>query len=152
MARRAAGHEMNGREGHSRYRPPTEAEWEYAARAGTTGAYPLGDDADSLGRYAWHVGNSGNKAHPVGQKEANPWGLYDMQGNAWEWVQDWYGERYYSSSPGSDPKGPSSGSHRVLCGGSWAYVEQICRSADRGFGRPDYRGLNIGFRLALSQE
>jgi formylglycine-generating enzyme required for sulfatase activity len=143
---------LNKREGHSRYRLPTEAEWEYSARAGTTGAYSFGDDADSLGGYAWYDDNSGNKTHPVGQKAPNPWGLYDMHGNVWEWVQDWYGDRYYSSSPGSDPKGPSSGSNRVKRGGCWGHYARSCRSAYRDDSAPDVRYINLGFRLALSPE
>ena len=143
---------LNKQEGHSRYRLPTEAEWEYAARAGTTGAYSFGDDADSLGRYAWYWDNSGEKTHPIGQKEPNAWGLYDMHGNVWGWVQDWYGERYYASSPGTDPKGPSSGSDRVSRGGGWYYNAQYCRSAFRYYFTPGYRFSDNGFRLALSPE
>jgi formylglycine-generating enzyme required for sulfatase activity len=143
---------LNQQEGHKRYRLPTEAEWEYAARAGTTGAYSFGDDADSLGRYAWYVGNSGDKTHPVGQKQSNPWGLYDMHGNVWEWVQDWYDSAYYSRSPGTDPKGPSSGSYRVVRGGSWNHHAMHCRSANRYDLTPDIRNVYFGFRLALSPE
>ncbi|MDR1490003.1 MAG: formylglycine-generating enzyme family protein [Desulfovibrio sp.] len=143
---------LNRQEGHSRYRLPTEAEWEYAARAGTSSAYSFGDDADSLGRYAWYEGNSGGKTHPVGQNEPNAWGLYDMHGNVWEWVQDWYGERYYSSSPGSDPRGPSSGSYRVNRGGYWNSGAGYCRLAHRNGSMPDTHRSDIGFRLALSPE
>jgi formylglycine-generating enzyme required for sulfatase activity len=143
---------LNKQEGHNRYRLPTEAEWEYAARAGTTSAYSFGDDADSLARYAWYMGNSEGKTHPVGQKEPNAWGLYDMHGNVAEWVQDWYGEEYYSNSPSADPKGPSSGSSRVWRGGSWGHGARICRSAVHDDETPDYFDGNIGFRLALSPE
>jgi formylglycine-generating enzyme required for sulfatase activity len=143
---------LNRQEGHNRYRLPTEAEWEYAARAGTSSAYSFGDGADSLGRYAWYGNNSGVETHPVGQKQPNAWGLYDMHGNVWEWVQDWYGERYYSNASGTDPKGPSSGSIRVLRGGSWFDDAEYCRSAFRGSFTPDDRGNDIGFRLALSPE
>jgi formylglycine-generating enzyme required for sulfatase activity len=143
---------LSAKEGHSRYRLPTEAEWEYAARAGTTGTYSFGDDADSLGRYAWYDGNSGDKTHPVGQKQSNPWGLYDMHGNVWEWVQDWFDKEYYSRSPGTDPKGPSSGSSRVLRGGSWFINAWSCRSALRGYYTPGGRNGSFGFRLALSPE
>jgi formylglycine-generating enzyme required for sulfatase activity len=141
---------LNKKEGHNRYRLPTEAEWEYAARAGTTGAYSFGDDADSLGRYAWYRENSEKKTHPVGQKEANAWGLYDMHGNVWEWVQDWYGERYYRHSPDSDPKGPSSGSSHVARGGCWFGPVEHSRSAYRVGIASEDSDPYLGFRLALS--
>ncbi|MDR1044377.1 MAG: formylglycine-generating enzyme family protein [Candidatus Adiutrix sp.] len=142
---------LNQKEGHARYRLPTEAEWEYAARAGTTGAYSFGDDEGSLGLYAWYEGNSDGKTHPVGQKQPNAWGLYDMYGNVWEWVQDWYG-RNYSSSSVTDPKGPSSGSTRVFRGGSWSYPARYCRAAARGNVSPFVRFVGIGFRHAISHE
>jgi formylglycine-generating enzyme required for sulfatase activity len=145
---------LNAKEGHNRYRLPTEAEWEYAARAGTTGAYSFGDDEDSLGRYAWYWDNSGEKTHPVGQKQPNAWGLYDMHGNVWEWVQDWYGD--YSSSSVTDPKGPSSGSFygpsRVFRGGGWGSSARFCRAACRLNNSPKLRDDGLGFRLALSPE
>jgi formylglycine-generating enzyme required for sulfatase activity len=141
---------LNRQEGHNRYRLPTEAEWEYAARAGTTGAYSFGDDADSLGRYAWYEDNSGDKTHPVGQKEPNAWDLYDMHGNVFEWVLDWYDATYYSRSPGNDPQGPSFGLRRVFRGGSWNGFAEDCRSANRDYGTPGRRISYIGFRLALS--
>jgi formylglycine-generating enzyme required for sulfatase activity len=144
---------LNQKEGHTRYRLPTEAEWEYAARAGTESTYSFGDDAGQLGRYAWYGENyDSGFTHPVGQKQPNAWGLYDMHGNVWEWVQDWYGERYYSNSPGTDPKGPSSGSNRVIRGGSWNLNAEYCRSAYRDYIAPDYRYYIMGFRMALSPE
>ena len=144
---------LNAKEGHNRYRLHTEAEWEYAARAGTTSTYYFGDDADSLGRYAWCGDNSEGKIHPVGQKEPNAWGLYDMHGNVFEWVQDRYGKRYYLSSPGTDPKGPSSGLYRVMRGGSWFNFAEYCRSANRSIVVPAYHLSDaVGFRLALSPE
>jgi formylglycine-generating enzyme required for sulfatase activity len=143
---------LNRQEGHKRYRLPTEAEWEYAARAGTTGAYSFGDDVGQLGQYAWYGANCRGRTHPVGQKQPNPWGLYDMHGNVWEWVQDWYGERYYSSSPGTDPKGPSSGYYRVFRGGCWFFDAERCRSANRNGSTPGLRYNVLGFRLALDPE
>jgi formylglycine-generating enzyme required for sulfatase activity len=143
---------LNQKEGHKRYRLPTEAEWEYAARAGTTSTYSFGDDASQLGRYAWHGDNSGDTTHPVGQKQPNAWGLYDMHGNVWEWVQDWYGEKYYSGSPSTDPRGPSSGSNRVSRGGCLIIVAPPCRSAFRFGFSPGRRDGLLGFRLALSPE
>jgi formylglycine-generating enzyme required for sulfatase activity len=141
---------LNQKEGGNKYRLPTEAEWEYAARAGTTSVYSFGDDAEALGRYAWYDSNSSDATHPVGQKEPNGWGLYDMHGNVWEWVQDWYDEKYYSGSPGTDPRGPSSGSFRVNRGGSWDADASGCRSADRNGNTPGNRICDLGFRLASS--
>jgi len=139
---------LNQKEGHQRYRLPTEAEWEYAARAGTTTAYSFGDDAKALGRYAWYGENfASGGTHPVGQKPANPWGLHDIHGNVWEWVQDWYDPRYYASSPATDPQGPAAGSQRVVRGGSWHSTGNGWRSASRRDYEPDYRGISIGFRL-----
>ena len=130
-----------------KYWLPTEAEWEYAARAGTQTVYGFGDDAGKLGDYAWYAGNSGNQTHPVGQKEPNALGLYDMHGNVWEWTSDWHDWQYYSQSPAKDPQGPASGSGRVNRGGSWNYAAGLCRAARRYYYSPDVRGGNIGFRL-----
>jgi len=127
-------------------RLPTEAEWEYAARAGTTTRYYWGNDASEAGRYAWYAGNSGSTTHPVGQKEPNAWGLYDMAGNVWQWTADWYAKDYYGSSPERNPKGPGSGSYRVDRGGSWHLVPANLRSAYRRSGTPDYRSSGFGFR------
>lgn len=139
---------LNEQEGANKYRLPTEAEWEYAARVGTTGAYSFGDDADQLEQYAWSRDNSGRQTHPVGQKKSNSWGLYDMHGNVWEWMQDWYGA--YSQGAVTDPIGPSEGEFRVVRGGSWFDSARLLRSAGRNIGAPDYRSEFIGFRLALS--
>jgi hypothetical protein len=127
------------------YRLPTEAEWEYAARAGTTGDYGGSGGLDQMG---WYGGNSGSTTHPVRQKQANAWGLYDMHGNVWEWVQDWYSGTYYTVSPPTDPTGPASGQYRVLRGGSWYYVAYYARSASRFFNNPSSRLNLYGFRLA----
>ena len=130
------------------YRLPTEAEWEYACRAGTTTAYSFGDDASLLVDFAWFGGNSGGQTHPVGQKKPNPWGLYDMHGNVWEWCSDRYGN--YASGAVTDPQGLASGSNRVLRGGSWNNTTRNCRSANRNRNNPSNRNDNNGFRLALS--
>jgi len=130
------------------YRLPTEAEWEYACRAGTTTEYSFGNDKSELGEYAWFDGNSDRTTHPVGQKRSNGWGLYDMHGNVWEWCQDWYGDS--PSGSVADPTGPSSGSDRVLRGGGWRYGARDCRSAGRSYGTPDDRNRHLGFRLVLS--
>ena len=135
------------------YRLPTEAEWEYACRAGTTTVYSFGDDASRLGEYAWVSVNASSAAeryaHQVGLKKANAFGLYDMHGNLWEWCQDWHGEGYYTSSPRSDPVGPSYGSFRVIRGGGWGDRPQYCRSALRYRNTPADRFNSLGFRVAL---
>ncbi|MDE0867234.1 MAG: formylglycine-generating enzyme family protein, partial [Rubripirellula sp.] len=139
------------------YRLPTEAQWEYACRAGTTTRYSFGDDEfdgrSGLGEYAWWRGNIDGKSHPVGSKQPNAWGLYDMHGNVWEWCQDWYDEDYYESSPTSDPTGPSEGSYRVIRGG-WYNSADHCRSAGRGRARnsPSSRRGLLGFRVVRSSE
>jgi formylglycine-generating enzyme required for sulfatase activity len=126
------------------YRLPTEAEWEYACRAGTTGEYA--GDLDSM---AWDMFNSGMQTHPVGAKRTNAFGLYDMHGNVWEWCQDWYGENYYTASPNTDPQGPVAGQYRVLRGGSWVENAIAQRSATRYKNTPDYHIYGfIGFRVA----
>jgi formylglycine-generating enzyme required for sulfatase activity len=138
---------LNAREGGPKYRLPTEAEWEYAARAGTSTAYSFGDSERQLGEYAWYNDNAGGKTHPVGQKKPNTWGLYDMQGNVWEWVQDWYGKDTYTSAAVTDPQGPASGSFRVYRGGGWYGTARNCRSADRFNVAPGGRYGSLGFRL-----
>jgi formylglycine-generating enzyme required for sulfatase activity len=140
---------LNAREAGERYRLPTEAEWEYACRAGSKTAYSFGEDDSLLGEYAWYDGNSGNETHPVGEKLANGWGLHDMHGNVWEWCQDWYHSKYCRgrAGPDVDPVGPPTGSHRVVRGGSWYCTPWYLRSATRGYVTPGYRGNGLGFRL-----
>ena len=137
--------------GH-KYRLPTEAEWEYAARAGTTTEYSFGDDANRLGDYAWYDKNSSSKTHPVGEKEPNAWGLHDMHGNVWEWVHDIYDSSYYNSSlTRRNPRGPSgggeNGSHRLIRGGAWILSALFARTAFRHGGSPEVRISYLGFRL-----
>ncbi len=124
------------------YRMPTEAEWEYACRAGTKGPY-----AGTLSEMAWYSDNAGSRTHPVGQKKPNAWGLYDMHGNVWEWCQDWYDRSYYSQSSATDPQGPRAGSYRVVRGGGWSYAAADCRSAYRDYRAPGSRYGSLGFRL-----
>ena len=138
---------LNELSGESLYRLPTEAEWEYACRAGSNGRYCFGSDKTMLGEYAWGMTNSNGTTHPVGLKRPNAWGLYDMHGNICEWVQDWYGENYYGKSPHDDPKGPSSGSLRVLRGGSWFFSQG---ASARGRNYPGERNNHHGFRLVAS--
>ena len=135
------------------YRLPTEAEWEYAYRAGTTTAYYSGPgDAlnVNLDRIAWFSSNSGSRTHPVARKEPNAFGLYDMSGNVWEWVWDWSSGTYYASSPANDPRGPGTGSYRVYRGGSWNNDAGNARAATRSGWPPDTRTGYLGFRLARS--
>ena len=130
------------------YRLPTEAEWEYACRAGTTTKWSFGDDESGLGDYAWLGGNSGSQTHAVGKKKPNAWGLFDMHGNVWEWCSDLYGD--YAKGVVTDPQGPSRGYYRVPRGGGWDFSTGDCRSADRKMIVPSNRYDDQGFRLALS--
>jgi formylglycine-generating enzyme required for sulfatase activity len=159
-----------------RYALLTEAQWEYACRAGTTTRWSCGDDEKVLGKHAWYAQNAGDKLHPVGEKQPNPWGLSDMHGNVWEWCTDWYASDYYQQlaagstqsvsrtrrllrrlrqnssgfeqTPSANPSGPESGSLRVFRGGSWLYDADICRSAYRDRREPSGRDYNLGFRLS----
>ena len=112
----------------SGYRLPTEAEWEYACRAGSTSQFYFGSQAEDLRSYAWFEGNSDSKPHVVGQRKPNAWGLYDMAGNVWEWCHDFYGAKYYRTSPADNPHGPPQGEKRVLRGGAWSSSADNCAS------------------------
>jgi len=139
---------LNSREEVDTYRLPTEAEWEYACRGGTTTRFCFGDEETMLSQHAWYGRSSGGETHPVGQKKANAWGLYDMHGNVWEWCQDRYGT--YPWKAVADPRGASSGSGRVGRGGSWNGDAKFCASAYRSRFVPGYRYSSLGFRLARS--
>jgi formylglycine-generating enzyme required for sulfatase activity len=139
---------LNNRSGGNKYRLPTEAEWEYAARGGKQSkgyTYSGSNDIDAV---AWYDKNAGGKSHPIKGKTANELGLYDMSGNVLEWCSDWYGS--YSSAFQTNPTGATSGSLRVYRDGSWYSGPEFCVVAYRGYGSPDLRGPNLGFRLAMA--
>ena len=168
---------LNGKDTKNKFRLPTEAEWEYACRAGTLTPMFNGDlnilglnNAPDLDPIAWYAGNSGSGnsrdfdsskwtetqffhtragTHPVGKKAPNPWGLYDIHGNVWEWCQDWYAEDYYSFSPKVDPKGPSTGKKRVGRGGAWYDHAKTFRAAFRLPLKPSFKSKVMGLRLLL---
>jgi formylglycine-generating enzyme required for sulfatase activity len=132
-------------------RLPTEAEWEYACRAGSKVRWSHGDDKDKLGDYAWFIDNSGNKTHEVGTKKPNAFGLYDMHGNVWEWCSDWYGEKYYEECKNgvTDPQGPANGVERVRRGTAWSHCFINARCAKREKNKPEIKNNYIGFRVAV---
>ena len=146
---------LNEATGTDVYRLPTEAEWEYACRAGTTTPFSYGDDESQLGWYAWYQGSAWNLGeqypHRVGLKLPNPWGLYDMHGNVWEWVQDSFSETYYTESPAVDPQGPETGALRVRKGADFHYLPRGLRSGRRGRSTPDFRNSPVGVRLLRSR-
>ncbi len=129
------------------YRLPTEAGWEYACRAGTTTAYFFGDDPSKLGDYAWFDKNSGGRPRPVGQKQANAWGLCDICGNVWQWCNDFYKVDYYNDSAATDPKGPDAGQTKVVRGGAWRFSAERCRSAYRYNENPGYSDVCFGYDI-----
>ncbi|MFQ5328463.1 MAG: formylglycine-generating enzyme family protein [Thermodesulfobacteriota bacterium] len=135
-----------------KYRLPTEAEWEYAARSGGRRERWAGTSSkEELGVYAWYEDNASKKTHPVGEKRANGIGLYDMSGNVNEWVQDWYAKDYYSNTPRDNPRGPSSGEDKVLRGGSFG-IAKLARTANRNFFFAEHSLKYFGLRLALSAQ
>jgi len=131
------------------YRLPTEAEWEYAARSGGKREEWAGTSKfEDLDEYAWYADNAEEETHPVGQKKPNGLGIYDMSGNVYEWMADWYKETYYRESPRNNPKGPESGVEKVIRGGSWLYVPTFMHVSSRNKYGPDCLGFSVGFRLA----
>jgi formylglycine-generating enzyme required for sulfatase activity len=131
------------------FRLPTEAEWEWACRAGTRTRFCSGDADESLADCAWFYANSESTTHPVGEKKPNAWGLHDLHGNVWEWCSDWYGEYAGGRMPEQDPAGPATGSFRVLRGGSWGGAPGRCRSALRSWDDPAYRVNSVGLRVVV---
>jgi formylglycine-generating enzyme required for sulfatase activity len=140
------------------YLLPSEAQWEYACRAGSTGRYgfstlrnmiPGEHEEKALLDYGWFADNAGGMPHAVGLKRASAWGLYDMYGNVWEWCQDWYDKEYYAKSPVDDPGGPGVGSGRVSRGGGWNIPAWRCRPASRGSNEPGAHDHALGFRVSL---
>ena len=138
---------LNTKEKIDKYHLPTEAEWEYAARADSESSYTFGSDPKILSQYAWYRNNSGGETHPVGQLSPNAWGLFDMHGNVHEWCQDWFDRKYYSQSPTNAPLGPSTGLAKTLRGGDWGSEGWYCRCASRSLSSPDRRSNRLGFRL-----
>ncbi len=141
--------ELNKKENTAKYRLPTEAQWEYASRAGSVSWFCFGDDETKLKDYAWFQDNSQGKTHPVAQKKPNTWNLYDMHGNVWEWCKNWDGE--YPSKATFDPTGPKKGSFRVVRGGSWYYPLLDARCANRFYMLPGQSNYNLGFRLVMTR-
>jgi formylglycine-generating enzyme required for sulfatase activity len=134
------------------YRLPTEAEWEYSARAGATTKHYCGDDTSCLDDIAWYEENADSKTHPIGQKDPNDWGLYDMIGNLREYCQDFYEDGYYEESPDTDPQGPDSAFYRVMRGGGWQDTAQHSRVSYRSYNFPDTSYFLGGFRICMSEE
>jgi sulfatase modifying factor 1 len=129
------------------YRLPTEAEWEYACRAGTATAYFFGDSPSLLGEYAWFDKNAGGHPQPVRHKRPNPWGLYDMCGNLWQWCNDFYKVDYYQEAPRANPRGPQAGESKVVRGGAWRFSAESCRSGYRYNENPGYVDVCFGYDI-----
>jgi len=144
-------HWLNKKEGGNYYRLPSEAEWEYVAKTGRNTNYSWGNNEHVAGDYAWYCQNTGDigekYAHAVGCKQPNAWGLFDMHGNVWEWIQDWYDENYYRNGPMTDPGGSNSRRSRVIRGGSWVGSTWFLRSSFRNGALPGNRSNALGFRL-----
>ena len=138
---------LNQNEDTDKYHLPSEAQWEYACRAGSQGKYCFGDDGALLGEYAWIGRDTLMDTQPVARKKPNAWGLFDMHGNVWEWVADYFRRDYYADSPRKDPAGPAKGIDHALRGGSWYEDPPALRSAERWYG-PCYTYFLIGFRVA----
>jgi formylglycine-generating enzyme required for sulfatase activity len=147
--------ELNGITGKA-FRLPTEAEWEYACRAGSSTYLAHGVLKINLHKYAWYYNNAFKKeemyAHEVGTRRPNKWGLYDMQGNVYEWCSDWYRRNYYNKSPINNPKGPRYGEYKSVRGGDWARTDYFLRIASRRQYSPHYTDSYVGFRLAMNAE
>lgn len=134
------------------FRLPTEAEWEYACRAGTSTTYYTGETVADLSRCAWFTGNADGRPHDVGQLEANDFGLHDMHGNVFEWCWDWFAPGYYAQAENDNPRGPEGGEEKVCRGGSWFVYHYGCRSAFRSMLDPELSGIDIGFRIVRRAE
>jgi len=140
---------LNQRENTTVYSLPTEAQWEYAARAGSQSAYCFGPDRSRLVEFAWCKKNSDNSTHPVGLLSPNDWGLFDMHGNVHEWCADWFDRSYYTKAPARDPGGPDRGLAKVLRGGDWGSEDWYCRCAIRSLSSPDRLSPRVGFRVLM---
>jgi formylglycine-generating enzyme required for sulfatase activity len=136
--------------GTGKFQLPTEAQWEYACRAGSKTKYFFGNDETRLGDYAWYDRNSGNTTHSVGAKKPNAWGLYDMHGNVFEWCPDWWQDGYYYEMPVDDPTGAATGRGRVCRGGGWNSTARWCRSSSRDGEPPGYGDPSLGLRVSLA--